>query len=522
MRFFEFKNVNLHQNLAEQSDDNDEEKLPVGRMNTKNLTTQDRKYVKTIASSIAQDRTFTFDVKKNASVPSEYKGQVVKGQIVNGKELIGQLEISKDPANAIAEVDVEDGGVIKVPMKMMVKDAAATGEIRFNLGNVAEAVMGSAVTAAFAKGGKNTTRQDVIDIGKVVASTGEYNSTTPSRDKISFAVTIPVADTNVFSAFVSEGEQGLKDLDIDSKKIKVISKMFDDAVQYVNESQNVEAAIKKAAADPAENRVSVLSDGGNAEKQNTTKVDLEVFYDGQKINLISLKTGAIKQFGQQSGAGFSNIERFFKSTVGFGLPSSMEPNFTAASEKDKTEVFNKGLKPAYQHIFKELKSQVAGDNERKEYDLVKTIYEGIRYHATRDEEGVILVILSPTAKKAYQELQFGEPLLEALRGYNLDVELEVGRNLSIVVTGTAKTKEAASVDKFDKLVKFRSYLQSGGIVIRNVVEMEGLLKDLADLQKLQAKIDKEPKPKATVEPQATNKPKQVEPQDNRDNDERSF
>lgn len=503
MRFFEFKVIPNKNKLNEET----EEKLPSSSMSNSNLLKNDRKYVKTIGSSIAQNRVFTFRTKKTTPVPSEYQNSVIRGEIVNGEELLGQLEVSKNPASVTAKVNVQGGGVIDIPVGTMVKDAVATGEIRFNLGNVAEAVMGSAVAAVFAKGGKTVSRQDALDISKIVAVNEKYSTTTPSKDKLEFAVTVPVADSKVFNVFVTEGKEGLEELEIDPAKIKKINKMFDDAVAYVNESQTVQAAVRKAEDDPRENRIEVLSDGGNSEKQNTTKVDLEVMLDGQKINLISLKTGTVKQFGQESGAGYETLDRFFKSTIGFGLPDDMASKFKGPREKDyKKFNFEGPFAEAYQHVFKEIKSQVDGDNERQEYDIVKAVYDGIKYHATRDEEGVILVVLSPSAKKAYQELQFGEPLLEALRGYDLDATLESGANHKITITGTATSKEAASIDKSDKLVQFRSYAQ--GNAVRNIIEMEGLLKDLADLQKLQAKTDAKPKPKAKVEPQTIDEPEQ--------------
>ena len=498
MRFFEFKDVSKNRLVEE-----DEDRLPSGSMTNANLKKGDRKYVKTIAASVQQGRTFTFRTKKTTkTLPEELRGTVLRGTIENGEELIGQMEISEKPANSIAKVKLDDGQVVDIPVGTMVKDSIATGQVAFNLGNVAEAVMGSAMSAAFAKDGRTVTRDDVLKIGRAIATAGKYSTTTPSKDKLDFTVTIPFADEKVFKAYVTEGTEGLKNLDIDSKKIKAVSKMIDDAVEYVNTSRNAKAAVAKAKDDPRENRVEVLSDGGNPEKQNTTKVDLEIMYDGTKINLISLKTGAVKQFGQESGAEFDTLERFFKSNLGFGLPRDMEADFKTPKDPDyKDYNFQGPFVKAYKHMFNAIKKQVAGDNEYKEYDLVKSIYEGIKYHATRGEEGVILVVLSPSAKKAYQELQFGEPLLEALRGYNLDAHLVTGKNHKIIITGKAVTPEAAKIDKFDKLVQFRSYAQ--GNAVRNVVEMEGLLKDLADLQKLQAQTDAKPKPKATVEPQQT-------------------
>ena len=38
----------------------------------------------------------------------------------------------------------------------------------------------------------------------------------------------------------------------------------------------------------------------------------KVFLDGVKINLLSLKTGTVKQFGQESGGEFDKLNNLFR------------------------------------------------------------------------------------------------------------------------------------------------------------------------------------------------------------------
>jgi hypothetical protein len=221
----------------------------------------------------------------------------------------------------------------------------------------------------------------------------------------------------------------------------------------------------------------------------------------ERLNLISLKAGSVKQFGQESGGEFATLERFFKSVVGFGLPKSMESDFKSATDPEYKMYNYTNIWPkAYQHIYNELKPYTTGDNTRKEFDLVKQIYDGIRYHATRHEEGVTLVILSPNKKKAFYELGFGKELMTALEQYDLEVVLKTDvKNPMIEIYGIAKTDTARKISNKSRLVAMRSSMNRGAV--RNVIEMGDLLKDLADLEKLDKQTADKPKPKATVEPQ---------------------
>lgn len=423
------------------------------------------------------------------------------GVVQNVDEVLAELPSSKDPGKIKVQVKTADGEIVNVKLSAMIKDEVSKGALQINMGNIAEAVLGCAMTAKFAKDGGNISAADILKVGREIATNGVYQTVTPSKDTLEFKITISRTDTKAFNAYVLDGPQGLKDLDIDDEKIKTFQEHIKDAVEFVNTSPRTKAAVEKAKADPRENKVEVLSDGGNSEKQKSTKVDLEIIYDGTKLNLISLKAGSVKQFGQESGGEFATLERFFKSLVGFGLPKSMESDFKPATDPEYKMYNYTNIWPkAYQHIYNELKPYTTGDNTRKEFDLVKQIYDGIRYHATRHEEGVTLVILSPSKKKAFYELGFGKELMTALEQYDLEVVLKTDvKNPMIEIYGIAKTDKARKISNKSRLVAMRSSMNRGAV--RNVIEMGDLLKDLADLEKLDKQTADKPTPKATVEPQ---------------------
>ena len=64
----------------------------------------------------------------------------------------------------------------------------------------------------------------------------------------------------------------------------------------------------------------IISDGGDATQQSSTKVDLKITYDGEATRLLSLKAGSVKQFGQGSGGGWTQVSDFFDSVLKFKLP----------------------------------------------------------------------------------------------------------------------------------------------------------------------------------------------------------
>lgn len=454
------------------------------------------KYIDSIVDAIENGSDLNFEIGKDTVTGKVNNSQAVAAELKSIKANAEINDRNKDlifkgnPGKIPIEILTDDGDIIKGRISQIVKDELSTGAFTFNLGNVAEAIMGSAMTAKFEKVGGNVTVDDIKKVGQRMFDNNGFLETASGKDDLTFKLTVPERDAKAFYGFLGKGVD-LKELGVSETKLKELEKMFQDAMTYVNSSPRAKAAVDKANADPHENKVEVLSDGGNAEKQSITKVDLEIIYDGTKVNLISLKAGTVKQIGQESGADFQNLERFFKTTIGFGLPNDMAQEFKSKDDPNYKEYNYDYMFPrAYDHIYNELKKHVDGDSTYKEYSLVQSIYKGINYHATRGEKGVILVILSPSAKEAYKELSFGQPLLDALDEYDLEVVKSTdGANYIIEVYGIAKTAEAKKIDSKSQLVQFRSYKQARGV--RNAVEIGPLLKSLADLQKLDQKKTKE-------------------------------
>jgi hypothetical protein len=99
-----------------------------------------------------------------------------------------------------------------------------------------------------------------------------------------------------------------------------------------------------------------------------------------------------------------------------------------------------------------------------------------------------MVILSPSAKKAFSELTFGPELREALNDYNIVIHRGSSEKMHLLqvygIPKTSKVKKAMGSSK-EMLVQYRSYQQSNAV--RNIIEMGNLLKELADWEKIEAR-----------------------------------
>jgi hypothetical protein len=398
----------------------------------------------------------------------------------------------------VTALDEDDNPTGKVQIKLqdILKDDKITGELKVNLGNIAELVLGCAVTAKYEKQKADIEYEDVISVAvRLAQGSGTVNSVA-GKDSISFSASVPSADRKAFAAFVGEDPKGRTpdQFGIKPAVIKGIQTHIKSAVEYVNSSPRVLLAVDKVAADPGENEVAVLSDGGNAENQKTTKVDLKIAIDGTNINLLSIKAGKVGQFGQVSGYEFERLNEFFEQSVGMTLSARAKKKFLAldASAPDRKENiaytrdinYHNGFTAAYDEMEKMLRQLAKGD----QLDLLERVYKGLLHHATRNEAGVEMVILSPSAKKAFSELTFGPELREALNDYNLTVNRGSSEKMHLLqIYGTPKTAKvkAAMGGSKEMLVQYRSYLSGGGTTVRNIIEMGNLLKDLADWEQIE-------------------------------------
>ena len=370
----------------------------------------------------------------------------------------------------------------------------------WNLGNLVEGIMGAAVTAKFKSSKKEITSKDIVAILKGMkagiplapAGKSKRDPLTPYSyktkvgiDKITFTLSLNANDMNCLQMSFNKPDN-LKEYPSHEE----IFKAYDNAANYVNTAATVTTAIERVIGDPGANQVIIESEGGSAENQTSTKADLFITIDKVRERLLSLKSKTVPQIGQVSGHAFANLEEFFKSTVGFGLPSSMAQSFPEGTFKQVgNEIFDTAFPPAYEHIFNSVNKSLGGDNSYPEYNFVKQIYDSIIHHATLGEE-VIIVYLSPSAKKAYTELKFGPDLLEALHEFDLQPIMTTPTTMKIIGVPVSELGNKITTGKSAELMQLRSYV-SANSTIRNIVEVGPLMKLLTDVEKINARaVDK--------------------------------
>jgi hypothetical protein len=501
----------------------------------KSNSTNPTKYVIATAESIRKQKYFLYAEvgTPGKAIDAPEKSGMVDKITVNGKEMSTddweKYALANYPDFVNNSKFFIDGD--EVPLNRLKKNEAVKGSLVPNLGDIAEAVLGAAISAKFALGGRNITTNDVIRVLKDVVAAGvaegetDYQTVGVIEDNFKFTLTLNSASMKPLKIWIDDedpmGAVGnlllVTEYEVATTKLDDMQKQVKDAVEYANTNKRATTAVDKAKLElEGKNEIRIISDGGDATQQSATKVDLKLEYDNQPQRLLSLKAGTVKQFGQVSGGEWETASDFFESIFKFRLPDTMKQEFGFKSSKEedyKEHNYTQGpFAKLYSEMAKQVQAYTAGDDASKEYKLVQNVYDAINWHATRGEEGVTMVILSPSKKIAYKELAFDARLLSALELYDLRVTNDVGLSThKISVIGELKGKEAVKTlgkDGAEKLnpksVLVQLSTRTSAGAIRNVVEMGNLLKELANVEKLdaaQVQINKVA-PTKTAEPEA--------------------
>lgn len=346
----------------------------------------------------------------------------------------------------------------------------------FNAGDVGEAALGAGVYAVFIKRSQDITEKDVFDTFKKLAGgelVGKNNlkggvSGESSNDKVHFKLAL---NTTSYKAVVGAGNT--------DKPHSQILGAVRSAVEFANNNAKVKEALKAIEADSGENQVVVNADGVT---DQSVKADLFLTVDGTTVNLLSLKAGDVKQFGQVSGYNFDQLETFFNTSFGVNIDNRLKDEFADGDPVTSFEAIHK----VYNQVAQSIESELSGDNTQNETRFVERLYNGIKHHATSGEDGTSMVILKTTPNApGYTELQFGEPLKQAMEGIDLYLRYEA--------PGERKPAKIEVWGKGDQggdamFLRLRSNFKSEGKgYVRNIVEMGPLLKTIAALEKRVAK-----------------------------------
>jgi hypothetical protein len=457
-----------------------------------------------------------------------------------------KAENKKEIANEIENTKVTFTNKLETYIKFIHKSAEIKGGNAFsgkekkpwNEGEVAETILGAALFARFTNKGpidEDQVREALKEFVKSPVEGGfKVNGDRNQQNPIEMTAKNKMGNNAVIIEYVNNYD------DLESKYPQGVAGLngkVKSCAAYVNESDKVREALEKADSN-AGNLILIKTDGVGDQKG--TKADLQIQI-GQFTQLLSLKVNDIKQFGQESGSSWQVITSFFQRFVpdldiaslyqkeGQLIPWNPETgegwpdiaNRKTANEYKQAGLLDQAIDQAYKLIGEAYSLAEAHINDKLSTaegaaEIINGVYNGIIHHAQGNNQDQTLVILDPSTKLAWKELEFGPKLLEALQNYRLEVSARIappgsdsnhrlrvfGRPLTSVAKVAAATdidtsKEAEKVKKAldsnkpmreksdpEMLFQLRSYVQESG-AFRNPIEMGDLLKDITEVQKIQ-------------------------------------
>jgi hypothetical protein len=395
----------------------------------------------------------------------------------------------------------------------------------WNVGDIAEGIMSTAVLTKFEAEGaeitaaqvfENVQRMTQVKPGEIIFESSAFGK------KIELRAILKVRIIEALIQSATDPDEFLKYDDA-----KEVYKLYSDCASYVNQSNSVKSALEKIKNASDEDIIQVTADGATQEAQHSTKADLWIALNNKKEKLLSIKTATVKHIGGVAGYEFHKIDSFLSSVLGFQLPDTIKSKFKLvpiqfspknppvdedgnllfpdwkkgdpapegyAFHKDREPIakkaqeynINHGIKEAYKYCDAQLKTMLK--SPEGEAALVQAVVDGIVHHATLGED-VRVVVISPNAKEAFKELEFGTAYRNAMANFNLVHELEQTENngkkiFKLKIYGYPKTQVGKKVlSGASMLVMLRTYNQD--VATRNVVEIGDLLKKITDVTELE-------------------------------------
>ena len=375
-------------------------------------------------------------------------------------------------------------------------------KISANRGDIAEGIMGAALTAKFIKRQLGQTIRDLpqvnaTDVDTVLAkffrSGGTYSKTVRDvpkpfdfippdfpGDRIETTVNI-VRELMFLDKIVFKLTLPQPAMDFLSKQSNrtQVRDIFERAIRYANNDPTFIREANRLATNAKNDKILVDADG--VSNQLETKVDIGLFANGRKIGKqISLKTESGRQFDQVIGFGIAEFDKLFDNNMGIIVDGSVKNavndyikqfnvtdafSFRAQTSKDVTgSVWASKLKKAatiyYKGAEKIIKTQIDA------IDFRRKLANTIRVGATRGDEDIQLVKFAG-AQGAYSERTFGPEFEDAIENADLSVVSNFTDNPTIKINSNNKllVQFRARVDADKRAngyrIKLRQVLEAG-------------------------------------------------------------
>jgi len=247
-----------------------------------------------------------------------------------------------------------------------------------NKGDVAEGVFAAALYSRFLK--RKAAKVSITDLKHILtrlkskmSSSGKI-SLAEITDKVVNANGIVYDNTKCRVGLAKSNMLSLMDTSLWNSELKEI---FDASLRYAN-SKVVGDFVEMIYYNNQENDIEILSVG--TEDQRGTKVDVSIVIDKKKVSGISLKVGAVKQFGQMGGTDFEKHQHLWAS-LGVDIKQLEKKYYTLLGKKQAN--------PAFDLIYNRAAKQKIDKNKLADF---------VEHHGTLKENGVTLVQLAANTK----------------------------------------------------------------------------------------------------------------------------
>jgi hypothetical protein len=377
-------------------------------------------------------------------------------------------------------VDGEDINLTKLE-----KSPAVTGA-GVNLGYIGEISLGVATAVKFLANGKTAGPIEFINLGqklkidkytspttgkiggsKQLSFTGKIKHANGKVDTFSVKILAPGSYVDAFKEFCLNPET----IPLDVRGV-ILS-----ALQYANNEEKIKVGLEKTARDPNINLIQVVSDGISDNKG--TKADLVMDIDGERINLLSVKTGA-SQLGQASGHEWSKQLEFFK--LVFGVDASPYEKLWGTEVDDHLialdSIWQKLVIPKVLRL-------TGGDSIQNEIALVRSIASGlIRYSNNINKDtgevepiDIVKLVVDPNSP-GYSMLKIDSRVAQAMEKTNLIGTVPPSQR-GINILGRVEVVQKNGTVKYKDITLCRMWSTKSGKTVRTNVAGGPLLDELA-------------------------------------------
>ena len=406
------------------------------------------------------------------------------GKKEKAKTNVSNIVINIADKDQLKNIKLDDGTLI--PLGALYKSVDIKGT-SYNKGNIAEGILGAAVTAKFIAKNKPIEMKDLVNVlmkleTKSIGSTDSKSIEGVFEDTVSYNKNI---DKIKFRLKLSKNEYSplVISVQVKEKMDPAILTMIRSSITYVNNNKtSIPAAIDKLYKNKKSSTIVIESDG--LSNNTNTKADLHVTIDGKIVNLLSIKTNT-KQFGQISGMTFDAFNRFSKEIFLLDL-TEYKDQFTPAvtdAQKQKNiktilNLYEKVIGPHMDTFFGKIDEKPAS-----EIKYINHMYDTIVKH-TQGDENLELVKLSSGGTPGYSLHKFDHNLLGLMKKIKFVSEV-TGTGLNRMV----RVKSVATKDKKleqdlesmgDLFLMARSSVQAG--YMRNSIEMGPVLQYLSRIE----------------------------------------